>query len=201
MFSQKNWRQFFNQSIKAKDLEQKLKAAPYSMKLIEHNDGKLVSTANTDVKAGIINVDVTQAPLKTALSYAYELKNYENKEKLAKTNQEVQEKSITKSQYIKKILLIEAEAAYFRCEVFRDLRVNDNEFPNKKEFLNLYDAFKDSAEAITIFHIYMIENGIVRNQFSAKKYYASSYDFFTNRRNWPKEYDQKGHGKTIELSP
>ncbi|MDA8561607.1 hypothetical protein N9L02_00660 [Gammaproteobacteria bacterium] len=202
MFHNKaNWRTYFEQSKEAKALETKLIKPPYNMRLIEHNDEKLASTANTDVENGIINLDTTQKTVKIALSYAYELKNFENRTELFDLIQAAKTKSITKSQYVNGTLLIEAKSAYFRCLIFREFKLKDSEFPNKKDYLRLYDLTKDSTstEAIEQFKTYMLENGIVRKKFSAKKYYADAYDAYTNKKSWPKEYDQKDMNETILL--
>ena len=70
------YRFYFEKSKTACGLEYELQTK-CGLKLVEHK--YLSSTGNTDVENNIINLDISQEPLKTALTYAYELKNFQNR--------------------------------------------------------------------------------------------------------------------------
>lgn len=198
-----SWRQYLRQSEDAIKYEEKLSGPPFYLKLVEHCDGRLASTAHTDVEQKTINLDVTQPPLKAAMSYAYELKNFDNIVKHERLEFLAKHQAIRKAVYVKSILEIEAEAIYFRCKFFRTLGVSDNEFPNKRAYLELYDSMANLPEKQVEkrIHQYMLENGVVRNAFSAKKFYADSYDFYAGKKDWPAAYDEKSQSSCIRLEP
>ena len=191
------WRTYFLLSDNAVKLE-----ALLNPNLKEHHGG-MKSTANTDVDNKIINLDVSQSPLKTALSYAYELKNLENSEKYSEINNNAKKRSITKSKYVKSIIKLEAEAIFFRCRVFRDLGAEDSDLPFKKDYLKIYDSTKELPieEGIKQISLYIQEQGIVRREYSAKKYYSDCYDFYAGKKLWPSFYDDQPRKETIVLNP
>ena len=89
-----SWKDILSNSVLVQDLEKKL-----NPEVIEHHGG-LQSTANTDTKQKKINLDVSQQPLKCALSYAYELKNLEKADTYEKINCQASKKTINKKNYI-----------------------------------------------------------------------------------------------------
>lgn len=181
-----SWRDYLSKSPQAIQLESSLKP-----NVVEHTGG-LTSTANTDVEKKEINLDVSQPPLKCALSFAYELKNLENAKKYELLNEKAKKGKITKGSYIKEMIQLEAEAAYFRCQVFYSLGAKENDFPCNKKYLELYESTKNTpiTEAINIFALHIQEYGIVKREYSAKKYYADCFDFYKGRKEWPKFYDK-----------
>ncbi len=181
----KTWRDFFVSSKGAMALEHSL-----SPRLIERTSG-LKSTANTDVRQKTISLDVSQSPLKCALSYAYELKNLENTEKFRALIASAKAGSISKGNFVKQVLALEAEAIYFRCKVFYELGVDQESFPCNQAYLDIYNVMHDEPEAdvVTVIANHIQENGIIRREYAAKKYYADSYDFYTGKHVWPKHYD------------
>src|SRR5437870_12064563 len=107
------WRIYFSKMSLAVALEKKLHP-----RLVTYNN--LPSTANSDIENNTINLNVSQEPLKTALSYAYELKNIENTHRYKRLNEAAKRGLLLKAEYVNAILKLEAEAAYFRCEIFRE---------------------------------------------------------------------------------
>jgi hypothetical protein len=168
--SKNPWYEFIKKSKTALALEKELKP-----KLIEHQS--LPSTANTNVFKKIINLDVSQPPLKCALSYSYELKNIDNSMKYRILNSKAKKNTINQKDYVDAVFHLEAEAAYFRCEVFRELKIENKDFPLKKEYLELYDKTKTLPKdnAINEFVVWMQKHGQVRKYFSAKLYYEDLY--------------------------
>jgi len=98
---------------------------------------------------------------------------------------------ISKTDFIRKIIHLEAEAIYFRCEVFYEMGVHEEEFPCRQVYLDLYSLNRDQSEESVIERIasYIEEHGIVRREYAAKKYYADSYDFHTGKKAWPRHYN------------
>ncbi|VVC76259.1 hypothetical protein AQUSIP_15680 [Aquicella siphonis] len=185
------WRQEFEKLKEALELERTLKG---KFRLVEHKTG-LASTANTDVTGNIkvINLDTSQTPLKCALSYAYELKNLNNAEKYENLIERAKKGSISRSNFVKEMIKIEAEAAYFRAKAFLDLGGKRENFPYNKEYLRIFDETKElrKEEIIKKFAQYILENGKVRQQFAAKKYYVDSFDYYSGKKMWPSFYDKK----------
>ncbi|MDF1677853.1 MAG: hypothetical protein P1U32_04080 [Legionellaceae bacterium] len=181
----KTWRDFFARSGEAMALERSL-----SPRLVEQPSSRK-STANTDVQRRTISLDVSQSPLKCALGYAYELKNLENSEKFRALITFAKAGSISKSNFVKQVLALEAEAIYFRCKVFYELGVDQESFPCNQVYLDIYNVMSDESEAdvVTVMANHIQENGILRREYAAKKYYADSYDFYTGKHVWPKHYD------------
>ncbi len=112
-------------------------------------------------------------------------------------------RSINKSEYVKSIMKLEAEAIIFRCRIFRDLGSDDCDLPFKKEYLEIYDSTKDLPieEGLKQISLYIQENGIVRREHSAKKYYSDSYGFHAGKKRWPSFYDNPTRRETIVLHP
>lgn len=194
-----SWRTYFIRSEEAVKLEATLKP-----NLKEHPGG-MKSTANTDVFNKIINLDISQPALKSALSYAYELKNLENATKYEEINNRAKKRLITKSRYVKSILELEAAAIFFKCQVFRDLdsKDKDSDLPFRKGYLDIYDATKDLSmkETIKQISLYLQENGIVRREYSVKKYYSDCYDYYSEKKPWPVFYNEPPNRKHIILHP
>ena len=181
------WRNSFAQSSEAVNLERSL--APELIQSPERSK----STAYTDVKRRRITLNVSQPPLKCALSYAYELKNFENSEKFLEIIKRAKEKKINKATFIRDIIRLEAEAIYFRCKVFYEIGVNKDDFPCRQVYLDMYSSSRDAPEADVVKQIasYIKDNGIVRREYAAKQYYADSYDFYTGSKTWPRHYDEQ----------
>ena len=140
-------------------------------KVIEHRGGYLQSTANTDLNQHIINLDVSQSPLKCALSYAYELKNLDNEKKYNALVFKAKQQLINKPRFVKMIVELEAEAIYFRCQIFHELELDASEFLYRKEYLAYYESNPKSI-AIKKMASFSQENGVIRRQYAAKKYYS-----------------------------
>ena len=181
------WHDYILRSEEACLLEARL-----SPVIVEHDEG-MKSTANTDVKKKIIHVDVTQPEIKCALSYSYELKNLENAEKYEHLNKQAQSRAISKVQYIRSIIRLEAEAAYFRCLVVSQLGYFANDIAVNQNYMRIFDATHDlpKEQALDQLAQYIEENATVRREYPAKKYYADCYDTITNKRSWPSFYDEK----------
>lgn len=189
------WRYYFEKMTDAKLLEQKLNPT-----LVTEHKG-MTSTANTDVKNKKIYLDISQDPLKTALSYAYELKNLENAERYLKIHHAVEQRLIYKSEYVNAILAIEAEAVYFRCQAFRILKLPDHHFPNQKIYLKIYDSVKllPFEEALEIIAHYIREHSIVKRNYAAKKFYADVFASILGKKSLL-SYEKKPVQKPIVLS-
>ncbi|KTD76342.1 hypothetical protein [Legionella waltersii] len=188
------WVDYFRKSPVAVRLETALAGR---FKLVEHSDG-LPSTANTDVEEAmvIINLDVTQDPIKCALSYAYELKNLENAAKYKTLIDAAKNRQISKLQFINNAIDLEAEAAYFRCQVYIELSMDDGLCPFNRAYLRMFVETSDltHGQRVGVFAQYIKENALVRRQFSAKKYYADSFDCYSGKCSFPGFYDKKpGH--------
>ena len=175
--SELSWREPFSQSPQAMELEHALTPS-----LVESPKG-LKSTANTDVKTRRITLDISQSPIKCALSYAYELKNLENAEKFSTIIDLAKKKQISKADFIREIIRLEAEAVYFRREVFYQIGVHRGEFPCRQDYLDLYSLNRGQSEEAVIGLIasYIEDHGIVRREYAVKKYYADSYDFYAKK--------------------
>lgn len=190
------WREYFNQSNEAVELEKRLEG---QFQLVEHDAG-MASTANTDVTGNIkvINLDTSQAPFKCALSYAYELKNLDNAKKYKELIEKAQKHNISKSSFVKETIKVEAEAAYFRSKLFLAFGKKRETFPYNKEYLRIFDETKGlkKEEIIEKFAQHILENGIVRRQFAAKKYYADSFDYYAGKKPWPNFFDRKLEKRT-----
>lgn len=188
-----DWREAFSQSPTAEELERSLSPD------VRRSPTGLKSTAYTDVKKRRITLDVSQPPLKCALSYAYELKNLENSEKFKEVIDLAKAGRITKANFVNRILHIEAEAIYFRCKVFYEIGANQEQFPCRQEYLDIYSSSRDRPEAETIERMaaYTKENGIVRREYPAKKYYSDSYDVYTGKKKWPAHYDEQRSNDTV----
>lgn len=181
------WRNFFLQSPQAVSLERSL-----SPNLRESQE-LLKSTASTDVKHRCITLDVSQPPLKCALSYAYELKNLEHAELYLEIIALAKSKKINKKSFIRQIINLEAEAIYFRCQVFYEIGVNREDFPCKQVYLDIYSLSrnKPKSDVIKEIALYIKDNGVVRREYAAKKYYSDSYDFHTGSKAWPSHYSER----------
>lgn len=189
------WRYYFERMKDAKQLEQKLNPTLVT----DHKT--MTSTANTDVKNKVIRLDISQDPLKTALSYAYELKNLENAERYLEIHDGVKQRLIYKSEYVNFILAIEAEAVYFRCQAFRSLNLPDHHFPCQKNYLKMYDSVKhlSKEEAIEIISQYIREHSIVKRSHAAKKFYADVYASILGKKSLL-SYEQRPDQKPIVLT-
>lgn len=141
--------------------------------------GELKTTGHTDTLSRVITLDGTQTPLKLALTYAYELKNLENAFRYQTLIYQARNNQISKVQYVKEILLIEAEAVLFRNLVFFSLHEPREIFPCNKKYLELHEKIihLSEEEALAQLAFYIQEQGIVKNEYSAKKYYADQYDY------------------------
>lgn len=186
------WREYFSRSSEAVNLEAQLHPHVVSMA------GTIKSTANTDPFSKVITVDVSQAPLKTALSYAYELKNLENADTYAELLKMANNGCISKAHYLQTIFHLEAQAVYFRCQVFRQIGSSDNECPFLSDYLTIYDT-NPKELAIQKLALYIQENGIVRHEYSTKRYYSDSYDFYAKGKTWPLFYDRQPQRSAILL--
>ncbi|KTD61541.1 hypothetical protein [Legionella spiritensis] len=187
-----SWRDYLTNDALA--LEKRLKP-----EVVQHNDG-MKSTANTDVKRNIIHLDVSQQPLKAALSYSYELKNLENAPKYKELNEQARRRLITKSGYVKGVIALEAQAAYFRAKVFRDSALEDDEVPFRKEYLDIFDKAGSQQEAEEALLRYMLDYGLVRRSFTVKKFYADCYDYYAGKKPWPNFYDEQRENTVITLN-
>ncbi|MCH9689554.1 MAG: hypothetical protein K0U24_01575 [Gammaproteobacteria bacterium] len=181
------WRAIFYQSKEARVLERSL-----SPVLIESTDN-LKTTAHTDVKHRRITLNVSQSPIKCALSYAYELKNLEHANEYSKLITLAKEKEISKGAFVKGIIHLEAEAIYFRCKVFNEIGVGSDSPILNQAYSDIYalSGEKTKDEVIKQIASYIKDNGVVRREYPAKKYYADSYDFHSGSKAWPKHYDEK----------
>lgn len=182
-----SWRDYFSKSEEALQLEERLKPT-----LVEYQGG-MKSTANTQVKKRRINLDISQSKLKCALSYAYELKNLENAEKYDLLNEKAKKRSIRKIDYVNNVIKIEAEAVYFRCSVFRAFGVREDDYPCRKDYLDIYDLTKElpKEKVIEKLVLFIKEKGIVRREYAAKKYYCDLYDYLAGKKLWPGFYDEQ----------
>lgn len=179
------WREFFHRSSAASLLESEL-----NLTLVEHQE--LPSSANTDVSRGVIHLNISQKPLKAALSYAYELMNFKNKQLYQRLNQAVQDRKLNRSTYIHKILGLEAEAVFFRCQVFREMGLEDVNCPFRKDYLTLYDEARSVNEAKLSIVTYMKQHGLVRQTFPVGKYYSDSFFYYRNNTPMPECYSKLG---------
>jgi hypothetical protein len=166
-----HWREYLERMSSAKRLEQRLNPT------LKSYQGKMTSTANTDVQNRIIHLDISQPSLKVALSYVYELKNLENATRYLKLTGDARKKQVFKGEFICAVLTLEAEAIYFRSQAFRELNIPDHFFPCKKVYLTLYDKTSrlPIPQAVDIIARHTRETGHVKRDHSAKKYYS---DFF-----------------------
>jgi hypothetical protein len=185
------WVNYFRKSTIAVRLETSLTGM---FKLVEHHEG-LASTANTDVdeEPVVINLDVTQDPVKSALSYAYELKNLENSVKYKTLIEAAKMQRISKLEFINKVIDLEAEAAYFRCQVYVEMAVDKGLYPFNKAYLRMFVETSEltNAQRVAVFAKYIKDNALVRREFSAKKYYADCFDSYCGKRSFPGFYDKK----------
>jgi len=192
-----NWRDYVKKSKTARDLERSLNPD------IKLHQGGVSSQANTDVLNRIIHLDVSQDPMKCALSYSYELVNLSNAPKYNSIIHKAKIGEMSKARFVKSIINLEAEAVCFRCRVFRDFSVPDSDVPFRKNYLDIYDACKDKGlddeKIINQISLWMGENGMVRERFSVKKYYSDLYDFYARNKQMPKFYNEK-QNKTIVVS-
>lgn len=179
-----HWRTYFLMSEEAVSLENCLRPC------LKEYHGGISSTANTDVTNKIIHLDVSQPPLKSALSYTYELKNLQNADKYNLLNILARSLTITKAEYVKSHIALEAEAAHFRCKIFRQLCCSDNDLTFNRAYLQIYDTTKSlsTQEALKHFSLYIENHGIVRKQYAAKKYYSDCYDYYSGKNTWPSFY-------------
>lgn len=179
------WRDYLKLSEETIQLEHEL-----SPTVIEH-DGGIRSTANTDIEKKLINLDVSQPPEKTALSYAYELMNLKNHGRYQTLISQARCEEISAAKYVKGIVVIEAEAAIFRCKVFLTFGLPDKDYPSNPKYLEMYKQnhciSKDELQRV--FQMYILENGTVRRGVPVKKFYLNSYQFYTGKQDWPKKYD------------
>ena len=189
------WRAYLSTSPTATRLNRSL-----SPKIMEHNGGGMKSTANTDVDKKIINLDISQTPLKCALSYAYELKNLHNAEKYNALNLHAKKRRINKSKYIKQTLQLEAEAVFFKCQIIREMGSEESDLLCKKEYLDLYDS-NPASIAIHKIALHIEEHGIVRREYAVKKYYGDCYDFYAKKKQWPDCYDEQRSKTTLIIAP
>lgn len=192
-----SWRTYFNKCLAAVELEKLL------IPTVREHDGGLASTANTDIERKEINLDVSQAPAKVALSYAYELMNLYNHPRYQQVISMARRNQISPVDYVNAITEIEAEAALFRCEAFHAFDLPIESYPANPKYLELYERCKDSSpdEKIRTFQRYIIDEGIVRKQFSAKAYYLDSYLFYAGKKNWPEKYDRVDSADPTILPP
>ena len=191
-----SWRDYFSKSKEALQLELFL-----NPKVVEHN-GEMKSTANTDVENKVINLDISQSPLKCALSYAYELKNLENAKKYVELNEKAKRRLISKMDYVNGVIKLEAEATYFRCSVFRALGAKEGDFPCRKDYLDIFDSVKELSKekAIEKFALFIKESGVVRREYAAKKYYCDCYDYYSGKKNWPSFYDEQRQNSALIMN-
>ena len=193
-----SWRDYVKKSRIALDLERSLKPT------ITFHDGGVSSNANTDVLNRIIHLDISQDPMKCALSYSYELVNLNNATKYNRIINQARIGHMTKVGFVKSIIKLEAEAAFFRCRVFRDFSVPDRDVPFRKSYLDIYDSCIDKGlekdQIINKISLYMSENGLVRGRFSVKKYYADLYDSYVRDKQMPSFYAQPQHKKIVVSS-
>ncbi|MCP3965725.1 MAG: hypothetical protein GY750_15325 [Lentisphaerae bacterium] len=110
-----HWRRYFEKSPTAVKLESKLKPT-----VREHHTHPDIS--NTDIKNRIINIDISQPPIKIALSYVHELRVLTSKEKYQQIVKDAQKRAISKSQYIHLMLNVEIEAALFHWQAYEEIR-------------------------------------------------------------------------------
>lgn len=190
------WRSFFEKSEAALALESAL-----SLTLVKHHGG-LPSTANTNVETRVINLDVSQPAAKVALSYAYELMNFNNIARYQEVINRAKNNQITAVDYVNSITAIEAEAALFRCEVFHSFNLPRDNYPANPKYLELYDKChgRSHQEKIRIFQRFILDEGIVRRQFTVKGYYLDQYRYYTGKQNWPQKYDNIEKLDTIIIS-
>jgi len=74
------------------------------------------------------------------------LQNLANAKKYEKINQQAKLHQITKLEYVKSVIMLEAEAAFFRCQVFRDFQVEDSKVPFNVAYLNIYDSTNGQSQ-------------------------------------------------------
>ena len=152
--------------------------------LIEHMEG-MKSTANTDIRKRTIHLDITQAEIKCALSYAYELKNLDNAEKYLELEKRAKEGEITKSQFVGAVISVEAQAIYFRCRVIKQLQNHSKEaIPANEAYMSIINEGSSETKILKNLTRYITEHGVVRREIAAKKYYADYYDIIVNRNDF-----------------
>ncbi|MCF6764205.1 hypothetical protein L3V82_00360 [Thiotrichales bacterium 19S3-7] len=187
-----SWRTIFEKSKSAKALESKL-----NFRCVEHQN--LPSTANTDVETKTINLDISQNELKTALSFIYELKNFENADKYHVLIGQARSCEISKSKFVHGMLTLEAEAMLFRTKAFKEMGLDDSEFPNNRAYLDIYNNNLDLSdqELIKLYKKHSQSNGVVRKQFAATKYYADSYKHHAEGTPFPIMYTETNKSEVI----
>lgn len=188
------WRHYFDLSSSARALERNSQ-----FRVIEHT--KLPSTANCDIENKVINLNISQPPIKLALSYAYELQNMAQHEQYAAIIDKAKNNQISKQDYINQILLREARSVYFRAKVFKEMNLDEKLYPANKAYLDIYNAGlkKSEVEVVRELKLYIQSHGIVRKQFSVTKFYADCYDFYRGKIAWPKKYGQAASSEVICL--
>jgi len=129
------------------------------------------------------------------------LKNFENRGKYEQIKNQAKEKQITAVQYIHSITRFEAEAALFRCEVFESFDQPKELYPANPKYLKLYEDNNGICreELIKKFQRFIIDEGLVQRQFSAKAYYYDSYQFFARNKAMPAKYEAVQEAEFIEL--
>lgn len=174
-----DWRDHFAKMQSATALEKKLSPTLHTQW------GGMSSTANTNIALKIITLDISQAPLKAALSFSYELQNLENADRYQDIINKAKARKINKSEYIRSILAIEAEAVYFRSQAFRESNTHEQDFPCKVKYLYLFDQTKylSKEKVILLIALDICESGIARRNYSAKKYYSDQYASFFAKAN------------------
>ena len=189
------WRKLVEKFHAAAELELKL-----SFTLIEHNGG-INSTANTDIERRVINLDISQEPSKIALSYCYELMNFNNHSKYQAVILKAKRNEIKAVDYVNSITKIEAEAALFRCEAFFSFNQPKESYPGNPNYLKIYEKVisKSEDEKVIAFQRYILDEGIVRKKFSAKQYYLDSYRYYAGKKAWPEKYDAVENKETYAL--
>lgn len=189
------WREYFERMPSAKKLEQRLNPK------LETYQGKMTSTANTDVVNKVIHLDISQPSLKVVLSYVYELKNLENAARYQQLIQDARNNKIYKARFIYEIFKLEAEAVYFRSLSFRELKLPNHLFPNRKDYLTLYDEIRDLsfAEAIAFVARFIQDTGIVKREHAAKRYYADFFEVLSGARESLASYNIFSQQPTIIL--
>jgi hypothetical protein len=190
----KRWLSFVRCSASAVQLQSKL-----SPVVVE--EATMRSTAYTDVVQGVIHINVSQPPLKTALSYCYELKNLENKQYYVELRQAAKNHEIIKAQYVQACIKKEAEAVYFRCQAFHEMGEKEDDFPLSQEYLKIYHDTETLSEQqrVQAFFSHICECGTVRRGIPVKKYYADCYDTLVKAKAWPVVYEIVDEQRVIPL--
>ena len=116
------------------------------------------------------------------MSYAYELKNLENAETYLELEKRAKEKKINKSQFVGAIIAVEAQAIYFRCQVIKQLQYHCQEaIPCNPAYMGVVDNGSSEEQILQNLKRYITEQGVVRREIAAKKYYADYYDTMLGR--------------------